>query len=167
MRHSMDPAKDAANEAARAANLDRKSRGMLDLEFAPDKATATRVTGEWGERGRMLAAYSVGLDALFIVVYVGVLVLGSRVAADGFASLGWTAFATIALLSGWAGVIAGILDVFENWALIRMLDGQSGWPHITSLLAKIKFWLAIPAALYLIFGLAVLIAKSRFSQTKS
>jgi hypothetical protein len=167
MGRSVNPAKDAANEAAKTANRDRKSCGLLDLEFAPDEATAARVTGEWGERGRMLAAYSVGLDALFIVVYVGVLVLGSRVAADGFAGLGWTAFATIAVLFGWAGVIAGIVDVFENWALIRMLDGQSGWPHITSILAKIKFWLAIPAALYLILGLAVLIVKSRFSQTKS
>lgn len=157
MQRSMAP----ANDAAKAAHPEHKSKGILALELAPDETTATGVLRDWGARGRTLAAFSVGLDALFIVIYVGLLALGCRMAADGFAGLGWTLTATAGAMLAWAAVVAGALDAVENLGLIRMFDGETGtgWPRITSLCAKAKFFLSGVAAIYVLTAIALLRAK--------
>ena len=178
LKRSMRPANRSASspesrttrplhEPAATEDKIEKPRGVVDLEFARSDQDARRIMRLWGERGRMRAAYNVGLDALFIVLYVAAFVVAARVVADHFTAAGWTAFATAGVLCGWAGVLAGGLDVFENWALLRMLDGRTGWPHVTSAVARVKFWLSLPAGLYLAVSLLVLLIRSLFPGGKT
>ena len=133
------------------ASKDGKRNGILALELERDANRAAEMVGNWGERGRLRAAFSIGLDALFIVIYVGVLVLGCRMAADGFAASGRPGLATLSACFAWVAVVAGMLDFIENYGLFRILDGRAfgGW-GITSLCAWVKWAIVIPTLLYLI-----------------
>lgn len=154
MRRSMAP----ANEARRSLNQSAKVRGVVDLQLAPDADAATKVIADWGERGRKLAAFTIGLDALYIVVYVAILILGCRMAGDGFAASPWPWMATLGLYLAWAAVVAGGCDAIENWGLIRMLDGEMtpGLQRLTRLCARIKFLLSGLAGVYVIAAMALL-----------
>ena len=154
MRRAMAP----ANQARRALHPGEKGRGVVDLQLAPNPEAATKVIADWGERGRKLAAFAIGLDALYIFVYVALLVLGCRMAADGFAAWQSTWMTTLGLCLAWAAVFAGVSDAIENWGLIRMLDGEvvSGLQRVTRVCARIKFLFSGLAAVYVITAMAFL-----------
>ena len=147
------------NAGTSAVGSVRQLSGLLRLQMARDDANAAGVTAPWGERGRMMVAFAIGLDALLIVIYVGVLVLGCRMAADGFTGIERPAFATIGILLGWGAVAAAVFDLVENWGMMQTLNGRLGLPRLTSICARIKFTLIILAGVYVLAAIVVLRAR--------
>lgn len=165
MDRSMTPPKPAAgiensrpNAAVDAEDSTPKAGCILDLEFAPGGEAGASIAAKWGSDGRIRAAFSLGLDGLFIVIYVSLLVLGCRMAADGFSAGGHTALATLAVLLGWAAVAAGVLDVIENCGVLAMIDGRGDalLARYTIWCARAKFTLSVSAAVYVLGAICVL-----------
>ena len=157
MQHFLKP----VNAAMKAVDPASKGRAVLALEFASTDKAASELVSQWGERGRVLAAFTIGLDALFIVIYVAILILGCHMGMEGFAGRGWTTAAALGYFLAWAAVTAGLLDFVENWGQIKVLSGELdlGWPRITSFCARIKFFLAGLAAAYVVTAMAILRAR--------
>lgn len=134
----------------------------ISLQMAGSEGTARNVLKKWGESGQLRVAYTIGLDALYIVLYVGLLILGCRMAADGFAAAGQTTLARLGLLLAWVGVVAGLFDWMENAGQMQMLTGHlsSGWPAIVRICSWVKFILSGAGGVYVLAAIGIL--RSRF-----
>jgi hypothetical protein len=106
-----------------------------------------------GERGRILAAFQLGLDYLFIVTYTLALSLGCIVAMDWWRR-GPKGMAAVGPIVAWLTMIAGLFDAVENFALMRGLAGAEGswWPQVAWWCAAVKFGLLILTLVYFVGG---------------
>jgi len=132
-------------------------RGIVSFEFAGDAATAHAMMESWGERGRLYAALSLGLDFLFLLLYAAAIALAcvrvaSRLAAPGTWAerAGW--------ILAWAQPVAAGLDAVENVALIQLLLGSSTplWAPLAWICAAVKFALVGLGLAYALPGLCLL-----------
>ncbi|HEX3147436.1 MAG TPA: hypothetical protein VHR66_05090 [Gemmataceae bacterium] len=135
------------------APLKERGGGIVAFELAGDLETALALMTNWGERGRLLAAFQLGLDYLFIVAYSVSISLGCIVAKDWWRRR-WSGPAVFGPLIAWLVVLAGLLDCVENFALMRGLAGAVGewWPILAFWCASIKFALLILAIAYFVGG---------------
>lgn len=125
--------------------------GIVSFEFAGDLATAKYIIKEWGESGRVLAGFHLGLDYLFLVFYPIFISLGCALAATHF----WSThkrLSRIALVLSWGQIFAGLLDAVENLALLNLLRG-----FVYDLLAPIAWWCAAVKFIIVITGLTFLL----------
>lgn len=115
-------------------------QGIVTFELIGTADGAARILAAWGERGRLVAGLNLGLDYLFILVYAVGLSLGAGIAARRHARFS-TVRQGFGLCLAWAGLLAGLLDVVENYALIQILLGAGGefWPSLSRLCARPKF----------------------------
>ncbi len=125
----------------------------LRLEFPWTKKAADEILDKWkndpATAGKVRK--SLALDFLFIVAYVGGLVVAAAMATG---VLGWAPSVGAAIT--WGVIAAGLLDVCENISQFAMLAGRRGlWPQFTSGCATAKFLLVGIALLYALCGLAV------------
>ena len=112
---------------------------IISFELAKTEETAGKIIEAWGGAGKSLAKKEIITDFGFIVCYVALLGLICFWVADAQKGR-WVSPVWLAL--GWSMLIAGLLDVIENIALLRMLDaGASG------LLAGLAFWAALPKSI--------------------
>ena len=134
--------------------------GIISFEFAGSPECAQLIVSSWQEsrsgfpddvivldaKPKLYAAFSLGLDYLFMPTYALALALGISLAArkhsDRFSSFGWVA--------GWGAVVAALFDAVENYALFRVLLGEfaSPYPEIAAVCAAIKFALIILGGVY-------------------
>ena len=128
--------------------------GIVSLELCGLASDAcARLLGEWGAAERQWALLSVGVDALFIVVYPALIAVALVLLARRLD--GWIARA--ARLAVVAVVLAGIADVVENFNLTRLLiDTAPGSALAAALAASLKF-----ALLALVLGVLALAATAR------
>jgi len=146
--------------------------GIVDFELARTPAMARWILCLWGPQGRDAARQALHIDSGVLVSYSVLLCL----ATSGLASISSQYTAEWVVTLGWwfAGLslVAGMLDAFENWALLRVLrsysqDRGSGvgirWGDTVSawLAALTKFAIVIAATLYVLAMLAVLFLGSR------
>ena len=125
-------------------------QGILSYEFAGDLATAQAIINSWDAPAKLRAAFGLGLDFLYPVVY-GMAISLAVVAASGafkgrLAQLGaWLA---------WGVWLAAALDYVENIALWQLLQGSSNalLPQIAWWCAAFKFLLLVLAILYALWG---------------
>ncbi len=125
--------------------------GIASFEFIGDAASAERALSAWGEKGRAYAAFSLGLDYLFLVLYS---LLAAMLAGTMSRKLE-RRFPRISKLSVWVAwtfLFTGLFDAMENTALVAVVMGASDdlWPHLGLLFASIKFTLAAVGATYLL-----------------
>ena len=116
------------------------------LEFPWTKKGADEILDEWKKDATAAGKVrkSLALDFLFIVAYVGVIIIIGAMASGAHWIAHWVGAAIT-----WAAITAGVLDVIENFGQFVMLAGQRGlWPLFTSVCASVKFLLVFIAAPY-------------------
>jgi len=142
--------------------------GIVGMEFLWSRERAAAVLHRWGTVGRRAAVQSLWWDFLFIASYgSGGFVLALSIASharDGRGSPGW---GTLALVGAWGVVVAAVLDVVENVALLLLLrrsdhGGDSGiaaggvnLPLVASVAALAK-WLLVAVSVVAVVTVALL-----------
>ncbi len=115
--------------------------GIVSFELAGTVEKATTIMESWDERAQLFAAFGLGLDYLFLVVYGVTISLGVLMVATKHGGK----FVKVGSYIGWGVLTASLFDALENLALWRIL---SGWaqPHcyqVAAISATIKFGLLI------------------------
>jgi len=137
--------------------------GIISYEFAGSLPAAERILAAWGEAGRVAAGLNLGLDFLFLFAYGAAIALGCSIVARNLKDRS-RILGAIGVVLAWAAIAAAVLDVIENYALIRLLLG-SGTSSLAALArgcATIKFSLVAVSLLYVVVvGVAVGILRLR------
>lgn len=103
---------------------------------------AQEILSAWGPYGRTVAAFSLGIDYLFLVCYSTLFALGCLWAAN-------KVLAPVGLLLAWGQWLAALLDASENTALLAMIFGAP-----TDTLAATARWCSISKFTLIALGLA-------------
>ncbi len=127
--------------------------GIVSFQMVGNVAEAQRALSAWGESGRMFAAFSLGMDYLFLVA--NALLFAYLAGLVGRKAEG--RLPVIASLSAWVAwlfIVAGVFDSIENAAFLVVLAGSSEnlWPCLGTLFALLKFLLIGLGVLYLLAG---------------
>jgi hypothetical protein len=124
--------------------------GIVSYELAGSPAAAGAVLDSWDGRGRLFAAFGLGLDYLFMPAYALALALAVLLAAGRHP--GW--FQSLGALAGWSALAAAVFDAFENHALWRVLAGElsSPFPEMAAICATLKFTLLLTGLTYGLIG---------------
>jgi hypothetical protein len=133
--------------------------GVVSFELAGSLTRAQAVLASWDAPARIRAAFGLGLDFLFIPVYAGAISLGCALASGGLQARKWP-LAALGNIFAWGVVLAGLLDVIENYALTVILFGSitAPWPQIAAWCAGPKFVLIFLGLVYALYGGAVSLA---------
>ena len=116
-------------------------------------------SGRGGRRlWECLAAVSLGLDFLYLVLYSNAIGLGCVLVATALAERA-SPLALIGIVLAWAQYGAALLDVIENCALIQLLTGdeRAVWPVLAHWSALLKFALVVVGLTYVGFGAVMLL----------
>lgn len=127
--------------------------GIVSFEFAGSVDTAKAILASWDEAQRLQAAFSLGLDYLYMVVYAVAISLPCLALAATF-RLRRPLLGVIGLALGWGQGLAAALDAVENYALLRLMLGATDivWARVAWWAAAIKFALVILGILYVLAG---------------
>jgi hypothetical protein len=122
--------------------------GILSYELAGDEASTLAILESWDPPAKYHAAFSLGLDFLFLITYSSAISLACIWAAR----LSNTSLAGLGVYLAWGQWIAAIFDGLENTALfINLVQAPtSPWPQIAQTAAIIKFTLIILGLLYIL-----------------
>ncbi|MBB3037158.1 hypothetical protein [Hoyosella altamirensis] len=115
---------------------DLAPHGIVSFEFVGDSEAAAAMLDSWGERGRIEAAFNLGLDFLFILAWVPAVAIGCLWVAQRFGRF-VMALRALATLQ----IVAGMFDMIENVALLNLLltTPSEPWPQIAWWAALLKF----------------------------
>lgn len=131
--------------------------GIVSFEFAGELSKAQSMIESWGERGRVHAGLSLGLDYLFLVAYASAIGLGCVLLSQRL--LTRIVFAgSVGVWLSWGQWVAALLDAVENYALIKVLLGAEVelWPGLARWCAVPKFVLVGAGLAYIILGAIVM-----------
>ena len=111
---------------------------IVNFALAGDDTTISEILRDWEHEGQIRAALSLGLDFLFIPLYTVTISLACVWVARHLVWISW-----LGLSLAWLQCVAGILDVVEDIALIRILlsDQNSFLPWLAKSCAIPKCWL--------------------------
>ena len=134
--------------------------GIVSFELAGTPEKAFQILVSWGlandeapivlPKGKLYAAFGLGLDYLFMPMYATALALGILLAAGRHT--GW--FASLGAWLGWGAYAAALFDAVENFALWKVLLGAvfSAWPSVASVCASVKFGLLVLGLVFALVG---------------
>lgn len=125
--------------------------GPPSFELAGSVARAQAIIASWNDAKRLLAAFLLGFDLLFLLALANTLCFACVREANNFKS-GAMAKAGTALAYGqW---LAGLIWAVQNVVLATMLIGSVAepWPQIASLCSAIKFLLLLAGLAYALIG---------------
>ena len=132
--------------------------GILDLEFAYNTAKTAGIMQAWAPTAELdnIAAARINTywDFLFLFFYAGFLFLAcKRIAAKTGAG-----FSKAGHIVAKGAVAAGFLDILENSGMLLTLSGQgsSAIAFCTTIVALVKWVLAIMGVLYVLIGVLAL-----------
>ena len=136
--------------------------GILSFQFAGDLTRARQILESWDEKGRRYAAFSLGIDYLFLVIYPLTIALNCVLVAESVVGR-YPSYSVVGTIVAWAQLLAGLLDAVENYALVRLLFGsQSGrFPPISFWCATVKFALVGLGIMYVLIGLGLVFKSMR------
>ncbi len=122
-------------------------QGILSLQLAFDPTTALSMLNHWNDDQRLLCAFGLGLDYLFMFLYpaataAGCVFFGERLRFHG-ATLG-----KLAPLFAWAAVAAGVADMIENALTLGVLRGVADLAVGVAVAAVVKFALLLTGLVY-------------------
>jgi len=127
--------------------------GITSFEYAGELAVARAMIESWGPQGQLYVGLNMGLDFLFLVAYPLTIGLGCILISRRLS--GQTGFiVSLGVVLAWGQLLAGLLDVVEDYALIQVLLGTDNelWPALAAWCATPKFLLVALGLLYLIIG---------------
>ena len=121
-------------------------QGIVSFELAFSRARSEAIVRSW-ERVRESAKKSLRWDYVFIPLYSTTLALLCIMAGHSFQRQDWSGLTAVAAVLAWYQWFAGLLDMVENWALLRLLNTSPPFPEILPWLAgccaAVKFGLII------------------------
>ena len=137
-------------------NTGAAPQGIVSLQVAGSVTKASEMIASWDSKARLLAAFGLGIDYLFMPVYATLLGLACIGAAQQLRRSKWP-LATLGSWLAWGLWLAAIFDALENIAQLVMLLGPvvSPWPEISAVCAYIKFALIFTGIQYAFYGVAV------------
>ncbi len=140
--------------------------GVVSFELAGSVERTQAILISWDSDAQLRAAYGLGLDFLFIVVYASTIAFGCGIAAQVLKGGGWPLARWGNPLS-WAIILAALLDVVENITLTMVTFSPvvSPWPEIARWCAIFKFTLIFICIVYVIYG-GVVALVDRISPTE-
>lgn len=122
--------------------------GIVSFELAGNINSSDEIVNYWADNNNLsLAAFSIGFDYLFILFYVSFTFIWTSILSDGFYNKTAKYVANFIML---ITVLAGILDMIENYSLMQVLGGSQDniWPLISNYFASFKFIFLFIALLY-------------------
>jgi hypothetical protein len=136
--------------------------GIVSFELAGSVERAGLMIESWDERARLYAAFSLGFDFLYLVLYSTTLAFACVWGARVFARRGWP-LAGLGAGLAWGQWGAAGLDALENAALWRLLAGPvvAPWPEFARWCATPKFALVLAGLLYAATAAVVALAAPR------
>jgi hypothetical protein len=134
--------------------------GIVSFELAGDVATSQSILQSWDDHARGFAAFGLGLDYLFMVVYSNAIAMGCI----------WTMsllirekliWHRIGMLLTWGQWLAALLDGVENAALLKLLFAgpTSPWPKVASTCATMKFAIILAGLIYILVGFVLFLGR--------
>lgn len=141
--------------------------GIISYELAGSVSKVDEIINSWDHNAQLHAAFSLGFDYLFLVVYSTTIAFACIWAGEQLRSSDWP-LAGLGVLLAWGLWLAALLDAVENLALVIMLFGEvvSPWPELARWCAIFKFSLIFIGMVYALLGLIAYIS-GRFSGTKT
>ena len=127
---------------------DAAPAGIVTFELTGSLQGAQVIMASWTGKAMTWAALSMGLDFLFLALYGLTIALACVLLAEGMTSAVWI---SMGVWLAYAVLLAAVLDIIENIALIRLLLGADS--PVLPILAK---WMAIPKFLLVLLSLLYL-----------
>lgn len=130
--------------------------GIVSYELAGTVEKAQQIIDSWNQNARLYAAFSLGFDYLFMVLYSTTIALaclwGSRVLQSRHMPGG-----VIGILLAWGLWLAAVLDGVENisLSLILLNTPVAPWPQVAQICAAVKFLLIFLGLIFTFFALIV------------
>jgi hypothetical protein len=128
-------------------------RGIVSYELAGSTTAAQGILDSWDKNAQLHAAFSLGLDYLYMPCYAITIGLACAWAARRMEGKGlWLGRAGRVLAIGLG--LAALLDAVENFALTTMLFNvvANPWPVVARWCATGKFALVIAGLVYALAG---------------
>ncbi|HRQ39812.1 MAG TPA: hypothetical protein PLD25_18045 [Chloroflexota bacterium] len=127
--------------------------GILSFEFAGNVMRSQAMIASWGEHGRLVAAFGLGLDFLYPLVYASAISLACVWAAERVQPKS-PAAAKWGIWLAWGVWLAALLDYVENVALVLLLFGSTAvlLPPLAFICAAIKFGLILAGIFYVLIA---------------
>ena len=133
--------------------------GIISFELAGSLEKAREIIASWDESARLHAAFSLGLDFLFLVVYSSAIGLGCLLASKALSRRHWP-LVVFGVPLAWGLWLAALADAVEDIALTQILFGSS-YQFLAPLArwsAILKFALIFAGLVYSFLGLVVSLA---------
>ena len=123
--------------------------GIVSFELAGDVSQARQIIASWSDSARLYAAFSLGLDFLYLVTYSTTIGLACVWVADISRVRKWS-LAGLGVPLAWGLWLAALFDAIENVGLAVILLSTIGepWPLVARWCAIIKFSLIIIGLIY-------------------
>jgi hypothetical protein len=128
-------------------------KGIVSYELAGSVDGAQRILDSWNPTARLYAAFSLGLDYLYMPAYAIAIGLACAWAAELWRKRrGWLASLGVGL--AWGLMVAALCDAVENIALLTMLLSgvREPWPAVAFGCAALKFALIGVGLAYALIG---------------
>jgi len=128
-------------------------KGIISYELAGSITEAQRILDSWNPTARLYAAFSLGLDYLYMPAYAIAIGLACAWAAELWSKRrGWLAVVGVGL--AWGLMVAALCDAVENIALVTMLLSgvREPWPALARGCAAVKFLLIGGGLAYALIG---------------
>lgn len=128
-------------------------RGIISFELAGTAERASAIVASWGPRQREAAAFGLGLDFLFLLLYPVAISLAAGLVADRLAPRSLRA-ARLGKLLALLVPLAAVLDAIENALLWRTLQlgASTAGTAATASAAVLKFALVALGLVYVAGG---------------
>jgi hypothetical protein len=140
--------------------------GIVSLELAGTSSMTQEILDSWDQQAQLLAAFGLGFDYLFMVLYVLTLGLACIWARDSLRESRWP-FAGLGTPLAWAVLAAAVLDGIENVSLMwQLLHGPAdALARAAQVCAGIKFLFVFLALVFSFYALALLFVGRLVRQT--
>jgi hypothetical protein len=125
--------------------------GILAFEFAGTPDNARRILDAWGVSGEARILAQIGVDNWFLVFYSTTIALLCVMIAIRLRTRA-PRWSKVGIALAWAAWGAAILDRIENFALVRLINGEvNSVATITAFMcASLKFLIVIICLLYIV-----------------
>ncbi len=129
------------NQSEQYLKTSSAPNGVVSFELAREVETSQAILDSWNPHARLVAAFGLGFDFLFMPVYALALSLGLLLAMGAKTGK----YHSFAGWMGWGVFVAALFDSVENYALWCVLTGGalSPYPQIAAVCAVTKFTLLI------------------------
>jgi len=130
------------------------SGGIISYELAGNFERSQEILNSWDYTAKLYAAFSLGIDYLFMVAYSLFLALSIYKLSQNFVGQK-ESLLKIGIYLSWAQFVAAIFDGIENYFLFRLLSGSQVemFSTLAFYSASIKFILIFLGLLYIIIAL--------------